>query len=187
MQCDHRSESCFNFLTLRYFTGDLTEEAVFSHRGSIDLYRLTEQHSVSPAPLNNHIQSARTFIISYSHLSGLNKSLQFTVVWEMHSIDSYSSSIGVFVLVIWVLVSCVFIIQYRQLVFHILLGFFSPLIHDCCSFAYTQIFPRQYNQSYFSTDLWVQLLRLLVNLIFASLLRRSNQTWHTFMTSAEVC
>lgn len=83
------------------------------------------------------------------------------------------------------------IILYGHFVSHI---FFSPspclslFIHDRCSFACTKIFQRQCNQSYFGRHfLNGTALMLLVNLIFELLLHRSNQTWHTFMTSAEVC
>lgn len=140
MQCDHRSESCFNFLTLGYFTGDLTE-AGFSQRG------LNEQHWVSPAPSTVTFGGRKP---SSYHILTFPAAQNFTV--HCRGGGAFDISLGVFEPVIWV--SSVFIMRYRQAVFHILFYFFSLFIHDCCSFAYTQIFLRRCNQSYFEWNYW---------------------------------
>lgn len=53
----------------------------------------------------------------------------------------------------------------------------SLFIHDRCSFAYTKLFQRQCNQSYFATHFWMELL--LVNLIsFTEATKHGTLLWH---------
>lgn len=125
------------------------------------------------------VQSAQTSIISYYQTAQ-----KFTVHGRvMHLIDS------LFSVAIWVLVFFLSLFCMDNLY---LISFCLPLFILVHTWLLLFCLHKNISETVQSVLLWQTFLNgtalmLLVNLIFELLLHRSNQTWHTFMTSAEVC